>query len=48
MNWGPNYGWGYSQRITKKDEKEALEGELDAMQEEMKEIKARLEEIKGE
>ena len=37
---------GYAQRVTKKEEKEILEDELGAIQEEMNEIKARLEELR--
>jgi len=50
---GRGFGWGYgpvgyTPRVTKKEEKEILEGDLEAIQEEMNDIKARLDEIKGE
>ena len=55
--FGRGFGWGYSPwgytpystpRVTKKEEKEILEGDLEAIQEEMNDIKARLDELKGE
>lgn len=45
---GVRYGASYPSRITKKEEREILENELDAIQEEMNDVKSRLDELKGE
>jgi len=45
--WG--YGpWGYQSQITKKEEKEMLEDEVTDLEEELKAIKTRLAELKGQ
>ena len=47
--WGyGSYGYPYQPQITKKEEKEILEDEVTDLEEELKAIKARLSELKGQ
>ena len=47
--WGYPYGdYPYQPQITKKEEKEILEDEVADLEEELKAIKARLAELKGQ
>ena len=53
MAWRRGFGrglgrfWRFGSQITKKEEKEVLEDEVVALEEELKAIKARLSELKG-
>jgi len=45
--YGPS-GYPYQPQITKKEEKEILEDEMTGLEEELKEIRARLSQLKGQ
>jgi len=47
LGYGP-WGYPYQPTITKKEEKEILENEVAALEEELKEIRARLSELRGQ
>ena len=48
FGWRRFWGYPYQPQITKKEEKEILEDEVLALEEELKGIKARLAELKGQ
>ncbi len=50
MDWGRGFGRGYGWRrfLTKKEESEMLQDEVVEMEEELKAVKERLSELKGQ